>query len=88
MSDKGVHQESESGNWYHDQSININIPSEITGDKLLESLINNREKLERLKYSYWEERKSKDPKENDARVFLREIIRIVNSIEIINLQKI
>lgn len=85
MSDPDTNGESdaEGEGWFVDQTIHINLPSDISVAELLQSLEANRARLNRLKSQYWQLRQQLGLDDPEARTFRSELSRAVNAIEAI-----
>lgn len=79
MTNKGTTQVAGENNWYHDQSINISIPTDMNKKQLLDALQKNRNNLESIKRDYWIAKKNNN--QADIAVNMHEIMRVVNAIE-------
>lgn len=83
MSDeKKTEQTASRDAWFIDKSINVSIPADMGREELLRTLNDNRANLENLKRDYCNAKNS-NADQRKVLMYLHEIMRVVNAIEVI-----
>ncbi len=79
--DQTPDETDEKEGWFVDQTIHINLPSEIAEADLIASLTANRTALETLKSRYWKAKREKKEDDREKRMYRNELSRRVTAIE-------